>query len=135
VVGETFELSRRGLPDLEQALEPDVEGLVAPLDETVGSSPALLLSGDGQVRDGFDVVESYTLDGLEWVKLAPKAGASDFTSVRIGFAGAAPQRLELVDGLNEVTRITLDNLVVNPEIDDATFEFDVPPGAEVSGEG
>jgi outer membrane lipoprotein carrier protein len=46
---------------------------VAPLDETVGSSPAMLLSGDRSVRDGFDVVQNPSLDGLEWVKLAPKA--------------------------------------------------------------
>ena len=48
---------------------------VAPLDESVGSSPAMLLSGDRRVRDGFDVVQHYSLDGLDWVKLAPKGEA------------------------------------------------------------
>ena len=67
----------------------------------------MLLSGDRSVRDGFDVVETYTVDGLDWVKLEPKAAGTDFTSVLIGFNGTAPQRLELVDGLNQVTRIEL----------------------------
>ena len=88
---------------------------VAPLDDTVGSSPAMLLSGDRDVRDGVRRRATPTrVDGLDWVKLAPKAGGSDFTSVLIGFSGSAPRRLELVDGLNQVTRIELENLVVNP---------------------
>jgi chaperone LolA len=106
---------------------------VAPLDSTVGSSPAMLLSGDRAVRDGFEVVQTYTLDGLDWVKLAPKTAGSDFTSVLIGFSGTAPRRLELVDGLNQVTRIELDGLAVNPAIDAATFEFEPPSGVDVIG--
>jgi outer membrane lipoprotein carrier protein len=106
---------------------------VAPLDETVGSSPAMLLSGDRRVREGFDVVQTYSLDGLEWVKLEPKAEASDFASVLIGFEGAAPQRLELVDGLNQVTRIEFENVVVNPDIVPTEFEFRPPPGVDVIG--
>jgi outer membrane lipoprotein carrier protein len=106
---------------------------VAPLGETVGSSPAMLLSGDKRVRDGFDVVQTSTRDGLEWVKLEPKADASDFTSVLIGFSGNVPRRLELVDGLNQVTRIELANVVVNPELAATTFEFRPPPGVDVIG--
>ena len=64
-------------------------------------------------------------DGLDWVKLAPLAGGSDFASVLIGFSGTAPRRLELVDGLGQVTRIELDNLDVNPELADDVFELDV----------
>jgi outer membrane lipoprotein carrier protein len=106
---------------------------VAPLDDTVASSPAMLLSGDRDVRDGFEVVETDTHDGLDWIKLAPKAGASDFTSVLIGFEGKSPRRLELVDGLNQITRIALANVVVNPELGDAVFEFEPPAGVSVLG--
>jgi outer membrane lipoprotein carrier protein len=106
---------------------------VAPFDESVGSSPAMLLSGDSSVRDGFDVLEQYRLDGLDWVKLVPKQGGSDFTSVLIGFDGPAPRRLELVDGLNQVTRIEFDGLSLNPELPPATFQFEAPPGVDVIG--
>ena len=58
-------------------------------------------------------------DGLEWVKLAPQVGRLGFQRrCSIGFSGTAPRRLELVDGLDQVTRIELDNLVVNPELAD-----------------
>jgi outer membrane lipoprotein carrier protein len=106
---------------------------VAPLDTTVESTPAMLLSGDRSVRDGFDVVQTYRLDGLDWVKLKPKTGGADFSSVLIGFAGNAPQQLELVDGLNQVTRIELMNLHVNADIADSTFEFKPPAGVDVIG--
>jgi outer membrane lipoprotein carrier protein len=108
---------------------------VAPLDNTVGSSPVMLLSGDRDVRDGFDVVQAETRDGLDWVKLVPKDGASDFKSMSIGFEGQSPRRLELVSGLNEVTKIVLANVVVNPELADGAFEFKVPAGADVIGDG
>jgi len=108
---------------------------VAPLDTTVESTPAMLLSGDRNVRDGFNVVQNYKLDGLDWVKLAPKKGGTDFSSVLIGFKDKAPQRLELVDGLNQVTRIELQNLAVNPDVPDSTFEFKPPAGVDVIGNG
>ena len=107
---------------------------VTPLDDTIGASPAMLLSGDGNVREDFEIVQAYTVDGLDWIKLEP-AGSSDFSSVSIGFSGTAPRRLELVDGLGQVTRIELDNLAVNPEIADSVFELDVPAGVDVNGEG
>jgi outer membrane lipoprotein carrier protein len=106
---------------------------VAPFDESLSSSPAMVLSGDRSVRDGFDVAASYTLDGLDWVDLVPKQGGSDFTSVKIGFDGMAPRRLELVDGLNQVTRIELDDLTVNPELAPDTFRFEAPAGVDVIG--
>jgi outer membrane lipoprotein carrier protein len=107
---------------------------VAPFDDTVGTSPAMLLSGDRKVREAFDVERSYTREGLQWVELVPKTGGSDFTSVQIGFMGREPRRLELVDGLNHVTRIELVNVVVNPELVDETFELEVPDTVDVIGD-
>jgi outer membrane lipoprotein carrier protein len=110
------------------------EVTVTPFDDTVGASPAVLLSGDRNVREDFEVVQSYTLDALDWVKLEPR-GASDFSSIAIGFSGKEPHRLELVDGLGQITRIELHNLVVNPDIADDVFKLEVPPGVDVNGDG
>ena len=106
---------------------------VAPLEDSSTSSPAMLLSGDRAVRDGFDVVRSFAVDGLQWVELKPKLGGTDFTSVRIGFNDNTPERLELVDGLNQVTRIEFSSVVVNPDLTDAAFDFEPPPGVDVIG--
>jgi outer membrane lipoprotein carrier protein len=108
------------------------EVTVTPFDDSVGASPAVLLSGDRNVREDFEIVQSYTRDALDWIKLEPKT-ASDFSSISIGFSGTEPRRLELVDGLGQVTRVILDNLVVNPDIPDDVFHLDIPPGVDVSG--
>ena len=105
---------------------------VTPFDDTVGASPAMLLSGDRNVREEFEVVQAVTHDGLDWIKLEP-IGSSDFSAISIGFSGTEPRRLELVDGLGQITRIELDNLVVNPEIGDDVFELEVPEGVNVIG--
>jgi outer membrane lipoprotein carrier protein len=124
--------------DGEQLWMYDVElaqATVAPLEESAASSPAMLLSGDQAVSDGFHFVRNYVFDGLEWIELAPKLDGADFTSVSIGFKGEAPQRLSLVDGLNQVTRIDLTNVVVNPQLLDTAFEFEPPAGVDVIGGG
>ena len=51
----------------------------------------------------------------------------------IGFDGTAPQRLELVDGLNQVTRIEFDNVVVNPDLADERVRARLPAGVDVIG--
>ena len=110
------------------------EVTVTPFDDSVGASPAVLLSGDRNVREDFEIVQSYTLDALDWIKLEPKS-VSDFSSISIGFSGTEPRRLELVDGLGQITRVVLDNLVVNPDLADEVFHLDVPPGVDVNGDG
>lgn len=106
---------------------------VTPLDDSAASTPAMLLSGDRAVREGFTVVESFARDGLDWVRLAPRLKGTDFESVLIGFSGTEPRQLELVDGLNQVTRIEFSRVEINPRIRDRVFEFDVPDGVDVIG--
>ena len=108
---------------------------VAPLDASTTSSPAMLLSGGKAVRDGFDVVRTATRDGLDLIELSPKQSGGDFTSISIAFDHGVPKRLELVDGLNQVTKIELSNVATNPEIAAAEFQFTPPAGVDVIGGG
>lgn len=112
--------------ELEQAT-------VTPLDSANPSSPAMLLSGEQDVRDGFDVVEDFASDGRDWVRLSPSAGGTDFRSVLIGFVQGRPVQLEIVDGLDQVTSIVFTTFSVNPELSDTVFDFEPPPGVDVIG--
>lgn len=126
------------IADGERLWTYDVEleqATVAPLADSAGASPALLLSGDAGVREQFDVVRRFPLDGLDWFELTPAAGGADFSTVRIAFDGGAPQRLELVDGLNQTTRVELANVVVNADLAGDTFRFEPPRGVDVIGGG
>jgi outer membrane lipoprotein carrier protein len=106
---------------------------VTAMDDATASSPAMLLSGDRAVREGFSVVETFARDGLDWVRLAPQLEGTDFQSVLIGFSGTEPRRLELVDGLKQVTRIELSDIAINPRIAEGAFELDLPDGVAVIG--
>jgi|SRR5690606_14458374 len=112
--------------DLEQAT-------VTPLDDSVASSPAMLLGGDRAVREGFTVVDDYQADGLSWLRLEPQIEGTDFESVLLGFDGLTPRRLEFVNGLGQVTTITLSDVELNVELDDDLFRFDRPRGVNVLG--
>jgi outer membrane lipoprotein carrier protein len=94
----------------------------------------MLLGGDRKVRDSFDVVQTFALDGRDWVRLAPKGGGTDFVSIAIAFRDGRPEELEFVDGLDQTTRIEFSSLEINPSLDAATFEFDPPAGVDVFGD-
>src|SRR5690606_3953264 len=108
---------------------------VTPLDDSAASSPAMLLSGDQAVREGFTVVDEIADGELKSVLLEPELEGTDFRSVRIGFDGLTPRRLELVDGLGQVTVIELFDVKLNGEIDEKLFRFDPPRGVDGSSGG
>ena len=107
---------------------------VGPLEGAVASSPAMLLSGDGRIRDGFEIVESSRDGTIVWISLTPIEQGADFRSVRVGFDDGELFALVLIDALGQVTSIQFRNLAVNPGIEDAFFEFEPPAGADVIGE-
>jgi outer membrane lipoprotein carrier protein len=107
---------------------------VKALDETLGSTPAMLLSGNAKVSDGYKSVREYDADGLRWVELEPRAAGGDFPLVRLAFAGDELKRMELTDTLDQVTRIELSDVDRNAPVDDARFGFTPPPGTDVVGD-
>ena len=107
---------------------------VNPLDDSIAATPAMLLSGDEAVRDGFDVMESFTAEGIEWVRLAPRLEGTDFSNVLIGFRAGLLDSLELLDGLDQVTEIEFREVEVNPEISNDSFQFSPPENVDVIGQ-
>jgi len=125
------------LADGESLWIYDVElaqATVTPLSDIIEATPAMLLSGDQAVRDGFETLESFVADGLSWVRLAPTIPGSDFRSVLIGFQDAELARLELIDGLDQTTRITFSEVFTNQELAEEVFSFNPPAGVDVIGE-
>ncbi len=76
--------------DLEQVT-------IKKLDESVGSTPALLLSGDISLEDNF-TMESQGVDGdMQWIKLLPKNQESSFKYILIGLNRGSLGGMELSD--------------------------------------
>lgn len=103
---------------------------VRPLDEVLGSGPALLLSGElDTLEEQFRVGEQ---DG--WLVLEPKSGGWEMEQARLRFRDGVPVEVVIVDGLGQTTRLLMEGLAVNEPIDDRHFRFEAPPEADVIGE-
>lgn len=103
--------------------------------DTLSQTPAMLLSGQARIRDGFTVQAAPSANGLDWVRLLPKRADADFRELRLGFAGDTLQRMEFEDKLNQLTRIELKRVQRNVRLDDSLFRFVPPPGTDVIGPG
>ena len=106
---------------------------VRALDQTLASTPAMLLSGGRALSEHADIKELGTRDGLVWVGVVPHVQDSDFEAVRIGFDRGRLAAMELVDSFGQTTRMRFTALVRNPAIDDEVFTFEPPEGVDVIG--
>lgn len=104
---------------------------VRPLDSTLASTPAMLLSGSGDLREHSGIEDLGESGGLAWIALLPRVRDTEFEAVRIGFLGVELAIMELVDGFGQTTRIAFTRVARNVEIDDGVFRFVPPPGADV----
>ena len=109
--------------------------IVKPLDLVLGNTPAVLLSGNADIADRFDVEEiaesNSQQKGLYWMQLKPNQEESGFEKLLLAFMGNSLRTMELKDAFGQVTRINFSNMVINPSIDPAQFQFKVPEGIDV----
>ena len=104
------------------------------LDESVGSTPALLLSGNISLEDNFIMKDQGVEGDLTWIKLLPKNQDSSFKYILIGLDKGALSGMELSDNFGQLTRIYFSNVILNPAIKASLFEFKAPQGADVFSE-
>ncbi len=113
--------------DLEQVT-------IKKLDESVGSTPALLLSGDVPLENNYTIEQQGSEGSMIWVKLVPKGQDSTFKYVLIGLEKGVLSGMQLNDNFGQLTRIYFSNLKVNAPIESNLFEFNAPKGVDVFSE-
>ena len=113
-------------PELEQAT-------VRPLQQTLAGTPAILLSGAGDLRESFRIEKQETRGALDWITLTPKRSDADFKRVRLALRGDRLQAMELADKLGQTTYIEFVNLKLNPTFAADRFTFTPPAGVDVIG--
>lgn len=113
--------------DLEQVT-------IKKLDESVGSTPALLLSGDVSLEENYTMEEQGTDGDMQWVKLVPKNQNSSFKYLLIGLEKGSLSGMELSDNFGQLTRIYFSSIKLNQPITPSIFEFQVPKNADVFSE-
>jgi outer membrane lipoprotein carrier protein len=110
--------------DLEQVT-------IKKLDESLGSTPALLLSGDISLEDNF-TMEAQGVEGdMQWVKLLPKSEETSFKYINIGLTKGSLAGMELSDNFGQLTRIYFSNVILNPPLKKTLFQFTPPKGVDV----
>ena len=115
-------------PDLEQVT-------VRSLEQGLGATPAMLLSGSGKVGDAFSAGPIDQQQGLTWYRLSPKQKGSDFERVSLGFDSRNElAAMELVDKLRQTTTIEFSRVKRGAALGDSLFRFVPPNGADVIGE-
>jgi len=112
--------------------DPDLQQLtIKLLDKNARVAPLLLFSeGNRTIEKDYRIAriapDSFELASIE------KSGL--FDKLRIHFAGANPDTLQIVDSLQQTTDVSFTHLMMNPALPPATFVFDAPAGVEVIDE-
>jgi outer membrane lipoprotein carrier protein len=106
---------------------------VKPIDESLATTPALLLAGKASVSESFTVSDAGAQAGIDWVRLVPKRADTDFTEFRLGFVRGELSAMELEDKLRQTTRIEFSDVKRNARLADRLFEFSPPAGVDVIG--
>jgi len=110
--------------DLEQVT-------IKKLDDSLGATPAMLLSGDIELEENFIIQQQGIDDDLLWIKLSPKNEDSGFKYILIGLSDGVLGGMELSDNFGQLTRIYFSQVKINPELESSIFEFVAPEGVDV----
>ncbi|MCF6219031.1 MAG: outer membrane lipoprotein chaperone LolA [Gammaproteobacteria bacterium] len=113
--------------DLEQVT-------IKKIDDAFGQTPAVVLSGAGDLDESFNIIELEPHDGMQWVALLPRNKEGSFVRMQLGFLEGELSVMMLQDSFNQLTTITLSNVVRNKPLPAAIFEFEVPEGVDVVGD-
>jgi len=110
--------------ELKQAAVRRMEG-------ALGATPAILLSGKGELEGVFIIKDLGSQGELNWVQLTPKKNDGGFENIRIGFEKGKIRTLEMIDGFGQTTRVTLRDAKENTQISAEKFSFKPPAGVDV----
>ena len=111
-------------PDLAQAT-------VQPLAEAPRDTPGRLLTGElDELERLFDVTDD-SEDAAEGFVLRPRGDDSLFDHIRLQFTGPLLAGIDIVDHLDQLTRVRFRNQTLSPAIGPGLFEFAIPEGVDV----
>ncbi|WP_199506752.1 MULTISPECIES: outer membrane lipoprotein chaperone LolA [unclassified Psychrobacter] len=109
--------------DLEQVTKQKV-------DNQVGNTPALLLSGDpDKIDKNFKITQPY--NSKNYYVLYPKSSDANFKNLSVSFSGGKPVMMVLNDSLGQTTSIKFSNIKLNSSISSSQFNFTPPKGVDV----
>jgi outer membrane lipoprotein carrier protein len=106
---------------------------VKPASSALTATPAGLLSGDGSVREWFNISATGRREGFDWVKAVPRQGDADIREAQLAFENSDLRRMVLKDKLGQTVRLEFSKSERNPAVAEADVKFTPPDGADVIG--
>jgi len=99
------------------------------------NSPLSALIDPTKLDQQFNVKESGSADGLQWLTLTPKSeGEASFQSARLGFGKGGLSRMEVLDAVGQNTKISFSGWKRNPAFAGTTFKYTPAKGVDVVGD-
>lgn len=99
------------------------------------NSPLSALIDPGKLDQQFNVKESGSQNGLEWLTLTPKReGDASFQSARLGFDAKGLVQMEVVDAVGQRTTLRFTGWKRNPGFASGTFRYTPAADVDVVGE-
>ncbi|SEI56863.1 outer membrane lipoprotein carrier protein [Allopseudospirillum japonicum] len=114
--------------------DPDLEQVsLHTLDEQAHKTPiAVLLGNFEQLSRHYQVSQlGGTAKAVQMFQLVPLTETNLFTHLQVRFVDGVLDQLTFADTLGQQTRIDLDRVHLNPELDPSQFEFQIPENTEV----
>lgn len=110
--------------DLEQVI-------IKKIDQSIGDTPALLLSGSVNLSEKYTISSQGLKQGLLWIKLVPKSTQSSFKHILVGLKNDVLYGMELSDNFGQLTQIIFSDVKMPDALEPGLFEFVAPEGTDV----
>ena len=111
-------------PGLEQAVVRDQ-------DEALGDTPAGLLANDVSPSRSYLVEAVGNQDGIDWISIFPKNPDASFAQIQFGFESDTLRMVQMLDPLQQITRIRFWDVKVNLAVPDEKFRLALPAGTDI----
>ena len=109
--------------DLEQVI-------IKKIDQSIGDTPALLLSGSVNLSEKYTISSQGLKQGLLWIKLVPKSTQSSFKHILVGLKNDVLYGMELSDNFGQLTQIIFSDVKMPDTLEPGLFEV-APEGTDV----
>lgn len=103
----------------------------SPQDQTIGDSPAAILSNKAALDSSYTLKEDGSAGGIDYVLASPKKNNAGYQYIRIGFKGDNLAAMQLKDSFGNETTISFNNLNTKPKLARSQFKFTPPKGVDV----
>lgn len=103
----------------------------SPQNQTIGDSPASILSNKTALDRSYTLKEDGAKDGIDYVLAQPKKNNAGYQYIRIGFKGDTLSAMQLKDSFGNETTIRFNNVNSKPNLSRSLFKFTPPKGVDV----